>query len=239
MQFIMSKIIFLGDSFTWGQGLYFYKWRDEGRKFDGELGGMYDSHSNYVTIEDVQYKDNLSYTGLVSSYYNLSQSKRTKNGGSNTDIVLDMLPMIDRENNDIDKLVFQFTTISRYFFRDLNMSHIENVYKDGENRYIDDIIEERAKNFFNYIDGILKYFSKLYKFEYCYLDWLGDFYQFNPDKFVTYNINEKEYKHFNPFLEEYKIDMFVDNRAIIDLHLNKEGQQILSKGIINYFNGKR
>ena len=234
----MNNILFLGDSFTWGQGLYFYKWKDENRKFDGELGGMYDSHRDYIRDEDLLYKDQLSYTGLVSSYYNLSQVKREKNGGSNTDIILDMIPMIDRCNNKIDKLIFQFTAISRYFFRDLNMSDIENVIKDDENRYIDDIIRERANAFFNYIDYTLSYFSNLYNFQYCYMDWLGDFYQFNPTKFVTYDVDGVQHKHFNPFLEKYKIDMFIDKTAIIDLHLNKEGQQILAKSIINYFNEK-
>ena len=33
----MNKILFLGDSFTWGQGLYFYKWKEEGREMPSKV----------------------------------------------------------------------------------------------------------------------------------------------------------------------------------------------------------
>lgn len=231
----MNKMLFLGDSFTWGQGLYFYKWQEEKKKLAPEVGGMYDAHSSYIEPDDLIYKDSLSFTGLVSSYYNLTPIKRQKNGGSNTEIVLDMIPMIDMYNNSIDKLVFQFTSISRYHFRDLNMGIIETTYKDNDNRYIDKIIEERVENFYNYIDGILSYFSKLYNFQYCYMDWLGDFYQFDPTKFITFDVDGVEYKHFHPFLHKYKIDLDIDNKKIVDLHLNKDGQAISSASIIKYF----
>lgn len=231
----MNKMLFLGDSFTWGQGLYFYKWQEEKKKLASEVGGMYDAHSSYIEPDDLIYKDSVSFTGLVSSYYNLTPIKRQKNGGSNTEIVLDMIPMIDMYNNSIDKLVFQFTSISRYHFRDLNMGIIETTYKDNDNRYIDKIIEERVENFYNYIDGILSYFSKLYNFQYCYMDWLGDFYQFDPTKFVTFDVDGVEYKHFHPFLHKYKIDLDIDNKKIVDLHLNKDGQAISSASIIKHF----
>ena len=118
----MNKILFLGDSFTWGQGLYFYKWKEENKKLSNEVGGMYPSHSDYITEDDLIYKDKLSFTGMVSKYYNLEPIKRKLNGGSNTEIIMDMIPMIDKYNNSIEKLVFQFTSVSRYKFRDLNIN---------------------------------------------------------------------------------------------------------------------
>jgi hypothetical protein len=229
----MNKILFIGDSFTWGQGLYFYKWKEEGRKFPDTLGGMYPSHEEFITEDDLVYKDKISFTGLVSSHYGLIPIKRKTNGGSNTDLVQDMIKLLDMHNNSIDKVVFQFTTISRYQFRDLNMDNIYSVDKTFE-----EVFAERVKNFFNYVDGILQYFSNLYNFEYCYTDWLGDFYSILPTKFVTYSIKEDEYLYFGQFLDKHKIDLVVDNKPIIDLHLNKEGQSILTNSILSYFGNK-
>ncbi len=226
----MNKILFLGDSFTWGQGLYFYKWKDDNKKISSDVGGMYPSHSDLITNDDLIYKDKLSFTGLVGEHYNLEPIKRITNGGSNTDILLDTIPLIDRYNNSIDKVVFQFTTLSRYQFRDLNITDA-----DAFNPSFSSMFEQRSFQFFNHIDGILKYYSNLYKFQYCYMDWLGDFYKFNPYKFIKYSYKEKQFYYFDILLDEYKIDIDINGHKIIDLHLNKDGQNILSTGIIKHF----
>jgi hypothetical protein len=48
-------------------------------------------------------------------------------------------------------------------------------------------------------------------------------------------VNGIRCEYFNQFLNEYKIDLMVDNKPIIDLHLNKEGQKVLSNSIISHF----
>ena len=229
----MSKILFIGDSFTWGQGLYFYKWLEDKRELPSSVGGMYPSHSHLVTPTDIRYKDELSFTGLVSNYYGLQPHKRLTNGGSNTEIILDMIPMLDKLGNDTEKVVFQFTSISRYQFRDLNMGNIDNCEGTFEEVY-----KQRVSNLFNYVDNTISYFAGLYNFKYCYLDWLGDFYNESPAKFVKYNINGNHYSYFNKFLNDYKIDLVVDGKPIIDLHLNKEGQKIITNSIISHFGQK-
>ena len=226
----MNKILFLGDSFTWGQGLYFYKWKEEGREIPSNVGGMYPSHSDLIKQDDLEYKDKFSFTGLVSSHYNLIPIKRNENGGSNTEILLDAINLIDKHNNSIEKLVFQFTTISRYQFRDLNIRD-----EDVNLPSFSAMFQQRCFDFFNHIDGILKYYSNLYNFEYYYMDWLGDFYKFNPNKFVKFQQKENNCFYFNKFLDEYKIDIDIKGHKIIDLHLNKDAQQILSSGIISLF----
>lgn len=226
----MNKILFLGDSFTWGQGLYFYKWKDENKILSNDVGGMFPSHSDYISEDDLMYKDKLSFTGLVSEYYKLEPIKRKTNGGSNTEIILDMIPMLDLYNNSIDKLVFQFTTISRYQFRDLNIKDEDVIHPS-----FNELFEQRSFDFFNYVDGILKYFSKLYNFEYCYMDWLGDFHKFNTSKFVKYIVNGKNYYYFDKFLDEYKIQLDINGKNIIDLHLNKDAQTLLTTSIISHF----
>ena len=229
-QYRMNKILFIGDSFTWGQGLYFYKWMEDNRELPSSVSGMYPSHAHLVTPADIKYKDEHSFTGLVSNYYGLEPVKRLTNGGGNTDIILDMIPMIDKLGNDIDKVVFQFTSISRYQFRDLNMGNIDN-----RNGTFEEIYADRVSNLFEYVDNTLKYFAGLYNFKYCYLDWLGDFYKESPFKFVTYSVGGIRCNYFNQFLNEYKIDLMVDKKPIIDLHLNKEGQKVLSNAIISHF----
>ena len=226
----MNKILFLGDSFTWGQGLYFYRWKEDGRNLSPDIGGMYPSHSELITEEDIEYKDKLSFTGLVSSHYNLESIKRLNNGGSNTEILLDGLHLLDKHRNSIKKLVFQFTTISRYQFRDLNITD-----EDAMNPSFSLMFEQKCFNYYNYIDYIINYYSKLYNFEYCYTDWLGDFYKFNPHKFIKYPYNQKEFYYFNELLNDYKIDIDINGHKIIDLHLNKDAQHILSNAIIQHF----
>jgi hypothetical protein len=203
---------------------------EENKKLPDSAGGMYSSHSHLVTNADIKYKDEYSFTGLTSNYYELEPVKRLTNGGGNTDIILDMISMIDKLGNDIDKVVFQFTSISRYQFRDLNMGSIDNC-----NGTFEEIYAKRISNLFNYVDNTLKYFSELYNFKYCYLDWLGDFYKESPSKFVKYSVNGIRCEYFNQFLNEYKIDLTVDNKPIIDLHLNKEGQKVLTNSIISHF----
>ena len=230
----MSKILFIGDSFTWGQGLYFYKWIEENKKLPQGFGPMFPSHSDILTDDDLIYKDNLSYTKLVSEYYKGEPIKILTNGGSNTEHIFEMLSMIDRYRDEIEKVVFQFTALSRYQFRDLNLKFDETYDGDFEKLY-----NNRVGEFFNYIDSILKYHSSIHKFEYCYLDWLGDVWNHSPNQFVTYNVDGIDYTHFNEFLEQYKLNLIIDNQPVIDLHLNKEGQYILYKSIIKHFDGKR
>jgi len=226
----MNKILFLGDSFTWGQGLYFYKWKEEGREMPANVGGMFPSHCDLIKSDDLEYKDRLSFTGLVSSHYKRTPIKRVENGGSNTEILLDAISLIDKHSNSIDKLVFQFTTISRYQFRDLYISD-----EDALNPSFSSMFEQRCFNFYRYVDYTLNYYSKLYNFDYCYMDWLGDFYKFNTHKFVKYNHGSNYHYYFDKLLEEYKIDIDIKGHKIIDLHLNKDAQQILSSGIISLF----
>jgi len=228
----MNKILFLGDSFTWGQGLYFYKWKEEGREMPSDAGGMYPSHSHLIKADDLEYKDRFSFTGLVSSHYNLTPIKRAENGGSNTEILLDAMNLIDKHTNSIEKLVFQFTTISRYKFRDLNITDDDSNLPANS---FSSLFQQRCFNFYKHIDGILQYYSNLYNFEYCYMDWLGDFYKFNPHKFVKYESEKTHHYYFGKFLENYKIDIDIKGHKIIDLHLNKDAQQILSSGIISHF----
>jgi hypothetical protein len=226
----MSKILFIGDSFTWGQGLYFYKWIEERRKLPNSFGPMYPSHIDLITEEDLKYKDTLSYTNLVASHYGSTQIKLENNGGSNTEHILELIKLLDNHRDEIDKVVFQFTAISRYQFRDLNLRFDDNY--DGK---FDELLVTRIKEFYNYIDGILSYHSKLFNFRYCYMDWLGDVYSTNPDNFVKFNVDGEVYTHFNQFLEKYKIDLLIDGKSAIDLHLNREGQTILSNSIISHF----
>jgi hypothetical protein len=227
----MSKILFIGDSFTWGQGLYFYKWIKERKKFPpNTIGGSWHTHEEFITEDDLKYKDALSYTKLVSDYYNCEPIKIQTNGGSNTEHIFDMMKLIDEHRDSISKLVFQFTALSRYHWRDLNLNFDKDYYGSFDSLYY-----KRCGEFFNYIDSILKYYSTIYDFEYCYLDWLGDSYPHSDTKFVKYEVDDKTYYNFNEFLEKYKLDLMIDGTHIVDLHLNKEGQKILSNSIISHF----
>jgi hypothetical protein len=102
----MNGIIFAGDSFTWGQGLYFYS----------ELPRLfYPPFNEYigdsVTKSHRLFKNTKSFARLVSNYFNTFEIKKEINGGSDEESLefIDDLFKNDFTYNDFDFVILQTT----------------------------------------------------------------------------------------------------------------------------------
>ena len=73
----MKGIIFAGDSFTWGQGLYFYSKLP--RLFYPEFN---EPGRDNITKSHILFKNSKSFPRLVSNYFNTFEIKKEGNGGS-------------------------------------------------------------------------------------------------------------------------------------------------------------
>lgn len=121
-------ILFLGDSFTWGQGLYYEQWYNE-------MGISVDDINKTLppkmTHENISYNDDLyrreyHYPNLVSKHFNKRYVTKYGNGGSNRNII-NILENINHQTifEGIELVVIQFT----YWARDIETPNLIEKYK--------------------------------------------------------------------------------------------------------------
>jgi hypothetical protein len=198
-----KKIIFLGDSFTWGEGLELYndnssKWKSE-RNVD---------NNNWLILKDKQDEDSINfrnnhrYPYLVSKQLNCDYFMDSENGGTlarNFKILENILI----KENGITDIIIQFSTLSREpvhlnfncscdfclenqwppILDNLNRYINKNLYKDREPT---DIISETENSVFNYVS------SKIQTSDIRAVDFLiksDNFVQQNFIKQLDYRIN--------------------------------------------------
>jgi hypothetical protein len=154
----MKGIVFTGDSFTWGQGLYFYSNLDD---------ISYPTESNTfkedkIKISHILYKDNIRFSKLVVNHFNTFEYSKRTNGGSD-DVSFQFLKLcFDKEfyennthlnwlthrmsdkdcldYNEIDYIIFQTSVSERNAFdfklniKDVKLSHDEraNIQENPE-----------------------------------------------------------------------------------------------------------
>jgi hypothetical protein len=104
-----NAFMFVGDSFTWGQGLYFYsklnnqKHPPAGKYIDSE-----------VTPLQKKYKDSRRFARIVANHFNTFEVVKESNGGSD----INSLEFIDDffkkySYNDVSTIIFQTTHFGR------------------------------------------------------------------------------------------------------------------------------
>ncbi|NBU82781.1 MAG: hypothetical protein EBS55_14155, partial [Flavobacteriaceae bacterium] len=107
----MNGIIFAGDSFTWGQGLYYYS-NLPNLKIP-KTGHYIDT---YVTPSHRKFKDTKRFARLVANEFETFELAKIGNGGSDYES-LDFIDDIFKKNGykyeDISYVIFQST----YFMR--------------------------------------------------------------------------------------------------------------------------
>jgi hypothetical protein len=139
-------------------------------------------------------------------------------------------------------LIFQLTN----FGRDEIMIHMtdeekEEILKIDSSDGIDAInklFKNRVKNHFEHIDNTLRKLSEEAGFEYWYLDWLGDYYDFLPHKFIDIQIGNNKGKYFAPLVDNYPIIVKVDNMEVRDGHLNKVANEMIAESILRWLRDK-
>lgn len=234
-------IMFLGDSFSWGQGLYLPKWLSENKERldeiisnhpnESEISVNWIEQEKFVNIYDIREKDRLSFTNIVANTLNRKCLKRIHNGGSITSNIHILEEILKTGNIYKDVIIiFQFTSIAR--------EELENITEEeyklllAKNLDIRNILTNRIQKVFHKVDSILKELETKYGYKYFYLDWLGDFYDFNPDKFVKIGSS----KCFDPLSLNNPIKITYKDIIIWDGHLNETANKMMADFILNKIN---
>lgn len=232
-------IIFAGDSYTWGQGLYLPKWFEERPEifhhfYENSEGD--EVHLNWIqqqtffTSEDNKIKNSLSFTNLVAKKLDRTCYKKKDNGGSNF-TNLSYLSKFNSDNfphNDVI-IIFQFTSVGR---DELELNDEEANRLISNNFTIDDVLRDKFQSLFNKIDNKLKDLEIELGWKYYYMDWLGDFYDFCPDKFIKFG--EDKAKCIDALTQNFHIKIQYRDKTFYDYHLNSEGNILVADSIIKH-----
>lgn len=232
-------IIFIGDSYTWGQGLYLPNWaeeRPETFQHFYETTKGWDTHLSWVQqepffrIEDNKLKNNLSFTNLVSERLNRTCYKAKHNGGSNSNNLF-YLSKFNSDNfpyNDVI-IIFQFTSVGR---EDLELNDEEVASLISNNITMEGVFKDKFELLFNKIDSKLRHLETELGWKYYYMDWLGDFYDFNPEKFIRFG--EMSVKCIDTLTQNYHIKIDYKDRKFYDYHLSREGNILVADSIVKH-----
>lgn len=240
-----KEIVFLGDSFTWGQGLYLPEWkqnRPEVFDFFYNNTDEYEHHiqwndqKSFVTKNDLVVKNNLSFTNIVANSLNRKCYKRIDNGGSvsfNTQI-LDSFCRLESVKRDVI-LVFQFTALGREDFGNITDEEINKYfYKHHTNdKVILDILNDRLFEIYNSVNTLVIQLENRLGWKCYYLDWLGDFAKFDDGNRFIRNNNDISFFNLvnnNPIKIEHRDKLFCD------YHLNSIGNKKLAESILEKIN---
>jgi hypothetical protein len=254
----MKGIIFAGDSFTWGQGLYYYsklpnlKVPKPGHYID-----------RYVTSSHIRYKDTKRFARLVANELDTFELVKTGNGGSDyesLEFIDDVFKRYDIKYEDISYVIFQTTQFLRstfeldvdgevkhLYFNDFvmemhNMQDFFIKWLDENNYTLDDYKKIHAQQVFNKIKNKFKELElngvqcKVICWTSDYIDFIkNDEYMF--DKFIPIIYDNKNIDSFEMFMEDYP-EMMIKNdsyfkQSVGDGHLSLTAHKIIADSIIN------
>ena len=247
-------IAFIGDSFTWGQGLYLPSWVERKPEVLRTLpiGVQWIEHQQFVDGNDLKIKDELSFTSIVAKELGRKCVKKIDNGGdnlANLSIIktTDRLKVCDVETDFSFKdkdviLIFQLTHFGRnHIIEYMTESEQEDVLKYNmvdSREAINKYFKDKVRQYFEHIDTTLETVTNEYGIEYWYLDWGGDYWEFRPDKFIDIKIGNNSGKYFAPLVDNFPIEVNFESRVIKDGHLNKEANEMIAESILRWLRDK-
>lgn len=226
-------ILFLGDSFTWGQGLPIEKWIESGKSVDECNKLMPPKYpSELYNYEDDDYRKQKHFPNLVARHFNKSYRTKFGNGGTNQDII-DIIRNIGGhcDGRGVDFYVIQFTEVSR---DPILHSEPVNIYKDtvlknGIESFFEEYIEEQVKT----IDQIIKndYNKKWFGFS-----WRSDFGKVLEEKYqknyIPIEYNGDTNNNFEDIRNQHKNLLLSNIKGIEDDHFNSKGHRVIADSII-------
>jgi lysophospholipase L1-like esterase len=238
-------ILFLGDSFTWGQGLYFEKWEADGidvLKWKSAFGDLsYYPHELLGYDSDVYRKSN-HFPALVAKHYDRSYNVKWGNGGSNWDIIhqLNLLESLSPQyNKGVDLIVIQLTD----FYRNNNrVLHGNDIYKrtsmpdrdylEHKDNLETQIVEKMITDVPEYQLRKIKEICDIIGKKWICISWRGDMGKILKNKYkenyVPFFYKDKEYEGFEIALmdDSYSLEEFNDG------HFNSKGCELVADSII-------
>ncbi len=235
-------IVFLGDSFTWGQGLPIEKWIqtdnlsiEECNKFSPP---EYSCESyNY---EDDNYRKQNHFPNLVAKHFNKSYVTKFGNGGNNKNIV-DILQNLDShfvDDRGIDFFVFQFTD----FLRDPYFDFAQDIIHEKGDSYkfennLNKLFEDYIRTQLHHIDDLIQRRNS----KWIGFSWREDFgkvlKQYYPNNYIPLIHNNKSYNNFGKLVDDdLKLKLSGKWVGLEDGHLNSDGHRVIANCIINKIN---
>ena len=217
-------IMFLGDSFTWGQGLAFERWvSEEGKTVEycnTFLPPLENKQQELFSFKDDIFRKSNHFPALVAKHFNCSYVTQFGNGGTNSNI-RDIIHNLQIQfgssvNRAVEAFVIQFTDYSRSATYDKNL--------DIQLRKQVEEVETAIKKI-----GPIPWFG---------ISWRSDIgnilekYYF--ENFVPLNYNGVEYNNFDILNDKYP-KLYISNcyTGLYDFHFSVEGHQFISNNIIN------
>lgn len=245
-------IVFLGDSFTWGQGLFFEKWASEGKdvkNWFNKNGDVDEYPHETIDYESDKYRRENHFPAIVAKYFNKTYTTRWGNGGSNWDIIniLNNVPSLAPQyRNTIDLFVIQFTDFTRTDHRLIRESDLinelpfkrdkfplETNYDD--NAIIDELLNDELRLQIDMVNDIIV--NKMGK-KWIGLSWLDDMGSIlekdYPENHIKVEYNGIIYKSFERVYQEKDRNLLflTEKFGIKDDHFNLEGHQFIANNII-------
>lgn len=221
-------IVFLGDSFTWGQGLQIPYWLEQGKTVDecNDLMPPWHPSELYDYYSD-EYRKQHHFPNLVSKHFNSSYVTKWGNGGSNQDMY-DILESTGQLmcTSGLEYIVVQFTELTRDWRLE---SLIENSTQSPEeffNEYRYRVVDEISER----ING---YFNKPW-FGFSWHSDIGDVLKEKySENYIPIEYNGNHYNCFQTMMEHNpETTLASEFDGIMDGHMNSLGHRIISDSII-------
>ena len=235
-------IAFLGDSFTWGQGLPMEMWIETNKFSIAQINNlMPPKHpSELYNYEDDVYRKQNHFPNLVAKHFNKSYITKFGNGGTNKNIV-DIIKKIDSQcdGNGIDFYVIQFTEVSRDPYIQSGMNEWIEDYNNLtlKDNSVEKMFEKYIKEQIKTIDNMITTYNKKW-YGFSWRDDFGKILEENyPKNYIPIDYNNKSYNNFEELRNEHRHLMLSGKyKGIDDSHLNSDGHKVLANSIINKIN---
>lgn len=226
-------IFFTGCSFTFCEGLYYYKWLEEGTL--GYKMEIYDvgnpKHDNercwsddqlIMSDDDYSWLDLNGWAGMVSKDLNTPFFKDRRNGGSNPQI-LENLSTLHPHIPKPKLIVIQWTDWTRGELLEQYVKKSQNVEKD--------IVNHDWEFFESSIESL--------DIPFIFVDWRGTYYKYSPSKWKNNFISYKD--NYNVIAELMKEGHTLTQDETLGLlkneHLSMSGCKILSDIVVEKIKG--
>lgn len=234
--------LFVGDSFTWGQGLYFERWVQQKLISDTEEINKFtpaDFRHECLNFEDNQFRINHAFPHLVAKHYNVNYfTPRFMNGGSNYDILYELRNGIGHQDEIVSHVVIQLTD----FWRPMNPNHKQFFSEEQQNGADIHTLEQfygRSVTIFNemidsQLSALEEDFWRYRKAKVYVLSWQNDIAQkfkerFGDERLIQVHYNNQIYDSFDWVLDELSLKKKYN---IFDNHFTIEGHKIIADSII-------
>jgi len=218
-------ILYLGDSFTWGQGLEFEYLiendllrPEETQEF---MPHLFDMEKFPLHLQD--YREKNRYSRLVSEYFNLGCCVgKYGNGGTNFNslFILENINKFLTSPNGIELVILQTTHPSRSGYENTVSPH--SLFS-----------KETAR-----IKEVIFYLESIWNFKIITLSWIiemGEYLlnELGEEKVIHFDYNSEIHTSFEPFLDDLSLMTKYPN-GVIDGHFSSKGHQFIAKSIIDH-----